>query len=130
MFLKKKQTCIILLKFILLKRHYELKAVESIVRNLVNYTKCFGFMNFIYTLREEIFARRNFRGRYFRELRSRKLRISRKKFSRINGIRLISRKKFSRMKDFLEFFRDKNISEYRLILLNSKQNSDSSLHAS
>ena len=36
---------------------------------------------FRYTLRKEIFARRNFRGRYFRELRVEKMRISRKKFS-------------------------------------------------
>ena len=53
------------------------------------------------TLREDIFARRYFRGRYFREKYFResrllKLRISRKIFSRIKDRKSISRKIFSR----------------------------------
>ena len=51
----------------------------------------------IYTLREDIFARRYFRGRYFRESRLLKLRISRKIFSRIKDRKSISRKIFSRI---------------------------------
>ena len=54
------------------------------------------------TLREEIFANEGLENCVFR--------------GRIKGIRLISR-----MKDFLEFFRDKSISEYRLILIVQKK---------
>ena len=48
------------------------------------------------TLMEDIFSRRYFRGRYFRESRFLKLRISRKIFSRIKDRKSISRKIFSR----------------------------------
>ena len=53
---------------------------------LSNHTKCT-------TLREEIFATRNFRGRNFLKSRARKLRVSRKKFLRVETERHISRKK-------------------------------------